>query len=178
VIRSLRHRSSTRSHSFFFYLTISNVSIKHATRGINACKHKSKHAGRRLGKEGHKSTDLDGLPDGVPVGADDHGAPDGPVVRELGGSDHVRVPGVEVHRPRRHLPFPVPAAGLRGLRRRSSRSRRSLSPGRGGGREPRRRQTAPEQGLGRREQRGEAQQRRHCGDLPGLGFCPGQTLVL
>lgn len=107
---------------------------------------------------------LDGLPDGVAVGADDHGAPHWAVVRELGRGDDVRVPGVEVRGPRRDLPLPVAPAGLR-PRWRSRGSAR----GRGGGREPRRVEAAAavaEQGRRpgrrRREQpRREAQQRRH-----------------
>ena len=112
------------------------------------------------------STDLDGLPDGVAVGADDHGAPHWPVVRQLGRGDHVRVPGVEVRGPGRHLPLPVAAAGLRPRRRRRGGAR-----GRRGCTEPRRRRveaasTVAEQGRRpgrrRREQpRREAQQRRH-----------------
>lgn len=74
---------------------------------------------RRTASRSSSGTDLDGLPDGVAVGADDHGAPHGPVVRELGGGDHIGVPRVEVHRPRRHLPLPVPPAA--GLRRRGRR---------------------------------------------------------
>lgn len=39
---------------------------------------------------------LDGLPDSIAIGADDHGTPDGAIVGELGGGDDVEVPGVEV----------------------------------------------------------------------------------
>lgn len=124
---------------------------------------------RRTASRSSSGTDLDGLPDGVAVGADDHGAPHGPVVRELGSGDHIGVPRVEVHRPRRHLPLPVPpAAGLRRRGRRRPRGRRrGLAPR--GGHARRRPGAAPAAEQRRRpsrrrrrlEQRGEAQQRRH-----------------
>lgn len=46
-----------------------------------------------------KKEDLDRFPDGITVGANDHGAADGAIVGELGVGDDVEIPGVEVLRP-------------------------------------------------------------------------------
>lgn len=43
---------------------------------------------------------LDGFPDGIAIGANDHGATDGSVVRELGPGNDVKIPGIEVLRAR------------------------------------------------------------------------------
>jgi hypothetical protein len=169
----LHNNSSLQGPRPLWHYSVSSTSTmftsRHRIETSTRTKREAKHAGWPTAESqaGGQETNLDGLPDGVAVGADGHGAPHGPVVRKLGGSDHVRVPRVEVHWPRRDLPLPVPAAGLRGGGRRRARSRRGLAPGCGGD-EPRRRQPAPEQGLRRR---GEAQQRRHCWGSLGLGCC-------
>lgn len=48
---------------------------------------------------------LNGFPDGVAVGPDDHGAADRAVVGELSVGDYIEVPGIEVYRPGGHRPL-------------------------------------------------------------------------
>lgn len=49
----------------------------------------------------HVQIVLNGFPNGVTVGTNDHGASNGTVISELGGINDVEVPSIEVLRPRR-----------------------------------------------------------------------------